>query len=102
MNIDNKHRWFDKYPDLRKSIDKLEDLNKGVRDEVIRGIEELILSYDNQSFDRYERKFPFESSNRWYDKDPYAWLVINSIIYLDEDLITDIILYLKEKLKQPS
>jgi hypothetical protein len=98
MHSTDKKRWFDKYPDLRKSIDKLEDLNKRDRFEIVHGIEDLILNYDNEFFDRFARKFPFESSNRWYDKDPYAWLVINSIIYLDEDLITDIILYLKKKL----
>jgi hypothetical protein len=39
---------------------------------------------------------------RWYDKSPFLWLVINALKYSDDDLITDIILYLKEKLKQPS
>jgi hypothetical protein len=95
---DDNNRWFDKYPNLRKSIDKLEDINKRDRDEIIRGLKDIILKYDDELIDRHAVKFPMTSARRWYDQDLYSWLIINSIQYVDEDLIIDIILYLNEKL----
>jgi hypothetical protein len=98
MYTDDYNRWFDKYPEFRKSINKLKALNKQDKVEIVHGIEDLILKYDNKFFNRYERKFPLESNNIWYDQDLYSWLIINSLRYLDEDLITDIIIYLNEKM----
>jgi hypothetical protein len=96
MSISNKHRWFDKYPDLRESIDKLEYFTKQDRDEIIQGMKDLISNYDNELIANIAIEFPLECKRRWYNTDPYAWLVINSLIYLDEDLITEIIIYLNE------
>ena len=84
--------------DLKKSIDKLKDLNKQDGEEIIHGMKNLILNYDDELMDKHAVEFPMTCRRRWYDKDPYSWLVINSLKYADKDLITDIILYLKEKL----
>jgi hypothetical protein len=98
MHNDYNSRWFDKYPDLRKSIDRLEDYNTVDRNKIIRGIKDIILNYDDELISRNAIEFPMTCARSWYDKDPYTWLVINSLRYLDEDLITDIIIYLNEKM----
>jgi hypothetical protein len=98
MHPDYNCRWFDKYPDLRESIDKLEDFSKRDRDKIIRGLKDVILKYDDELIDKHSVEFPMKCARRWYDQDIYSWLIINSLSYVDEDLITDIILYLKEKL----
>ena len=98
MNANYKNRWYDKYPDLSKSIDELKDLNKLDRDKLILGLKDIILNYDNELFDKYVLEFPTPYGKRWYDKDPFSWLVINVLKYADKDLITDIILYLRENL----
>ena len=59
---------------------------------------DVILNYDNELFEKHVFEFPMTNGRRWYDRDPFSWLVINALKYADEDLITDIILYLKEKL----
>jgi hypothetical protein len=99
MRIDDKNRCFAKYPDLKESIDKLKYLNCQDRNKIIHGMKDLILHHDNELFDKYVIEFPFEYGRRWYDKDPYSWLVINSLKYADENLKADIIIYLHEKLK---
>jgi hypothetical protein len=96
MRVDDNNRWYDKYPDLQKSIEKLKDLDKAERDEIIQGIKDLILNYDEELIANNAMEFPLGCRRRWYDSDPYAWLVINSLQYVDEDLITDIIIYLNE------
>ena len=61
-------------------------------------IKDIIMDYDNELIDRHVLKFPMTYKRRWYDKDPYSWLIINALKYANEDLITDVILYLKGKL----
>ena len=98
MNVYNKNRWYDRYPKLSRSLEGLKDLNKRDRDKLILELKDVILDYDNELFDKHVLEFPMTYRRRWYDKDPFSWLVINALEYADEDLITDIILYLEEKL----
>jgi len=99
MNVNYKNRWYDKYPDLSRSLEELKGLKKQDRDKLIHGLKDIILDYDNELFDKHVLEFPMTYRRRWYDKDPFSWLVINALEYVDEDLITDIILYLEEKLQ---
>ncbi len=57
-------------------------------------MKDLILNCDNELMDKHATEFPMTCTKRWYDQDLYSWLIINSLKYMDEDLITDIILYL--------
>jgi len=98
MNGDENNRWYDKYPDLRKYVDILKSLNNQDRDEIIQSMKEIILNHDEELIDKNAMEFPIICRRRWYDKDPYAWLVVNSLKYAEEDLITDIIIFLHEKL----
>ena len=92
------NRWYDKYPDLRIFIEKLKDIKAKERDTIISEMKGIIESYDDELFDRHVVDYPMTCRRRWYDKDPFSWLVINGLKYANEDLITDIILYLREKL----
>ncbi len=98
MRADDNNRWYDKYPDLRKSIKMLKGLKKRNRDEIIQGMKDLISNRDKELIAKNAIEFPLECKRRWYDTEPYSCLVINSLKYADDDLITDIILYLKEKM----
>ena len=98
MNVDFKNRWYDKYPDLSDRIEKLKDLKKRERDIIMLDIKDIIMDYDNELIDRHVLKFPMTYKRRWYDKDPYSWLIINALKYANEYLISDVILYLKGKL----
>jgi len=96
MDDHYKNRWYDKYPELRKFIDDLKNMEKGERETIILDMQRMIMEYDNELIDRHVHEFPMTYRRRWYDKDPYSWLVINALEYVDDDLLTDIILYLKE------
>jgi hypothetical protein len=100
MSIDVQNRWYDKYPDLRKFIDRLQHLHKMHRDEIVSGIRDLIMEYDEDLLDKHALEFSLEHNRRrWYDRDPYSWLVMNSLKFVNEEAITDIIIFLNEKLK---
>ncbi len=98
MKVGPKNRWYDTFPDLRSLVEELKDLKKQERDKIILGMKDLIMDYDDELIDRYVFKFPMSLRRRWYDISPFSWLVINALEYANKDLITDVILYLKEKL----
>ena len=98
MNEGHNNRWYDRYPDLKVMFDKLQELKKGERDKIILELKDLIAGRDNCLFDKYVFEFSMPLQRRWYDNNPFSWLVISALKYADEALITDIILYLKERL----
>jgi len=98
MDDHYQNRWYDKYPILRKFIGRLKSLEKGERETIILDMQRMVLEYDNELIDRHVYEFPMTYRRRWYDNDPDSWLVINVLKFADENLITDIILYLKERL----
>ena len=98
MHVDSKNRWYDKYSDLRSLLEKLKGLKRRERDKIILDMKDLIIDYDDELIDRYVFEFPIPLRRRWYDKSPFSWLVINVLKYANKDLITDVIIYLKERL----
>jgi len=93
-----KNRWYDSYPKLMKLINKLKGSEKSKRETLILGMKEIIIEHDSELIDKHVQEFPMTYKRRWYDEDPDSWLVINSLKYADDDLLTDIILYLRERL----
>jgi len=91
------NRWYDKYPELSKYIEKLKDLKERKRDKILLQMMQLIIEYDDKLIDKHILDFPI-ACRRWYDKEASSWLVINALKYANEDLINEITLYLKEKL----
>ena len=92
------NRWYDKYPDLAKSIKKLRGLKKHKRHEIIQSISKLITKRYPRLIDKYIMHYSIADNRRCYDSDHYFSLVFNTLKYANEDLINDIILYLKKKL----
>ncbi|MFW6138943.1 MAG: hypothetical protein ACOC7U_07205 [Spirochaetota bacterium] len=95
---ENFLRWYDTYLDLRSYIDRLRDLDKKERERIIDEIYHLITSYDENLIDEHVLSFPMSQRRRWYDKDPYSWMVINGLKYADERLLDKIVDRLRQKL----
>jgi hypothetical protein len=92
-------RWYDKYPELGKLIERLRGVDEDEREAIFDGIKELDKDFDSELIDRHVMEFPMNLRRRWYDRDPYSWLVINALKYAEKPLIQKVIEYLKEKLK---
>ncbi|HUT65089.1 MAG TPA: hypothetical protein VMZ05_02960 [Spirochaetota bacterium] len=92
-------RWYDKHPELKQLLDVLKVSQISELEKVIGGMKELIMEHDPELMDRWVLEFPLTTKRRWYDKDPYSWLVINSLKYADRGLLRGVILYLKGELK---
>jgi len=98
MRNNKRKRWYDSNPRLALLLNLLKNQDKECRDNIINHLKEIITKYDDTLIDRHVVDFPMTEKRRWYDQDPYSWLVINSIKYADKELIKRIISYLTTQL----
>ena len=74
-------RWYDKYPKLAKYLDSFQTMHPKKRDKLVKGILTLINEDDpNTIMEDFVIEFPLDIyRKRWYDDDPYLWLIFNSL-----------------------
>ncbi len=74
-------RWYDKYPKLSKYLDSFKDMHPKSRDRLVKGVLTLISEHDpNTIMEDFVVEFPLDIyRKRWYDDDPYLWLIFNSL-----------------------
>lgn len=82
-------RWYDNYPELKASIEKLKDMPPVKRQNLMTNIMKVINESEYaQIIDEHAISFPLSlSGRRWYDKDPYLWLIINGLKFTDEGFL---------------
>ena len=88
--MNNKNRWYDKYENFAALLNRIKHLRKQDRENILIYIKDLISDIDPKLFDRHVHEFPLSVKRRWYDKDPYSWLIINALKYVDDDAIEKI------------
>ena len=98
MRDNNRKRWYDSNPRLALLLNLLKNQDKDCRDDLINELKDIIIHYDDTLIDRHVVEFPMTEKRRWYDQDPYSWLVINSIKYADKELLSRIIKHLTTRL----
>jgi len=91
-------RWYDKDPELKKWIEKLKHTDEEKRNIILDGIKRLDSNFDSELIDRHVMEFPMEMKRRWYDQNPYCWLIINGLKYANEPLLKKVIVYLQKEL----
>ncbi|MGD9201825.1 MAG: hypothetical protein PVI26_09695 [Chitinispirillia bacterium] len=94
------NRWYDKDKTLRALLDSLKPMKKKQRDEICTAIIELIKENQSELIDEMVMEFPLElHQRRWYDKDPYLWLIFNGLSKASDELLEKVKKYLKKKVK---
>lgn len=91
-------RWYDKYPKLQKRLDSFKTMPSNKRDILIKGIMKIVKD-NNAGFimEDFIMEFPLDiSRKRWYDKDPYLWIIFNGLKYADKKLLDIVTEYLIE------
>ncbi|MFH1760518.1 MAG: hypothetical protein ABIA63_05395 [bacterium] len=93
-------RWYDKHKRLAVFFNKLKEIHPKTRDKISKKILTLIRESENpnlifnKAFD-----FPLDDHNkRWYDNEPYIWLIINGLQYADKKLLKSVTVYLGKEL----
>lgn len=93
-------RWYDQYKELGGYLDLFKGMDAVKRDKMIGDIFSLIKDSDPELISRHVFDFPLEiHRRRWYDQDPYLWLVFNGLKNTDDKLLKKITLLLRDQIK---
>lgn len=95
------NRWYDKRPHLGKRLDALKEIDQKIRDPIVKGVMDLVQQYD-PSLLSYEKAldFPLDfNRRRWYDNDPYLWVMFNILKIADDTLLQSVEDYLGKEIK---
>ena len=88
-------RWYDKHKKLAKLLEGFKGMRKYKRDKLSTGIIDLVKEHDDTLIDNFVMGFPLELyQRRWYDKDPYLWLIFNGLGNADKELLKKVVAYL--------
>ena len=88
----DQQRWYDK-KEIGKYIKAMRYLQPEERDKILLDLKNLISEKNPNIMVDHVMDFQLYR-NRWYDKDPYCWLVINSLQYIDDGLMNQVLAYL--------
>ncbi len=92
-------RWYDRHEKLAKYLDGLKDMDPDIRTHVVRRLLSALRAEHPQlvSADSV-LEFPLDfRRRRWYDKDPYLWLVMNGLSNAPHDFLVKITGILEEE-----
>jgi len=85
-------RWYDKHDGLAEALEVLKVAERKRREDMLEKMKEIITKKDPQFIDKCCEKFPLNPfKRRWYDSDPYLWLIINSLRYTDDETRDEIV-----------
>lgn len=90
-------RWYDRHNKLGEYLDLMTELSPEQRDELVKGIMVIIKRENPDFLTGLVLQFPLDLfRRRWYDKDPYLWLVFNGLEYADDAMVEKVIDYFEE------
>lgn len=96
------NRWYDEHPEIGHKLEAFKDMDLQRKDVLIKGIMAIVRNYD-PSLLTYEKAFDFPFSlkrHRWYDSDPYLWMLFNTLMMADERLLNSVTIYLMKELPE--
>lgn len=92
-------RWYDRYRKLAKHLDGLKEIDPDMRTRIVRRILSLMRTeYPNLVSADSALEFPLDfQRRRWYDKDPYLWLVMNGLSHAPEPFLQKVAVILEQE-----
>ncbi|MCG8572832.1 MAG: hypothetical protein MJB14_22090 [Spirochaetes bacterium] len=94
------NRWYDAYPNFAYHLEKCKYLIESDLEKVMDQIKSIIMDYNADLLEKHVKDFPLDSKKRrWYDKNPYSWMVVNSIKFVDEVTIENITEFIDEHVR---
>ncbi len=90
-------RWYDKYEKLGQQIENLKEMDPEQRDALIKGIMTIIKEKSPELLEDFMLEFPIKiKRRRWYDNDPYLWLLMNGLKNGEDELLLRVADFLEE------
>jgi hypothetical protein len=89
-------RWYDAFPKLSRQFESFKHMHPHTRDKLIADIMGMVKSVKPGLLEEFLMDFPLDlNRRRWYDRDPYLWLMINGLKYAPVDLLRQVEAYLQ-------
>jgi|WetSurMetagenome_2_1015567.scaffolds.fasta_scaffold495650_1 hypothetical protein len=85
-----KNRWYDAHDRLAHVLEWLKELPNGPRNRIVKQVIDLLNGGAPGLLEKYLLEFPLDQERRrWYDRDPFLWLMVNGLRYANPDLLHD-------------
>ncbi len=94
-----KNRWYDKHEDLAKHLEALKTLPKKRLNEILKDLITFARLLHPTLFEEHLLEYPLDMKRRrWYDDDPYLWIVVNGLRFADDEIIKKIVAFFDKQL----
>jgi len=88
-------RWYDAHPEFAKQLELLKTAKRRKRDRTVAHVLEIITSDSPELLEKYLLDFPLDQKKRrWYDQDPYLWLMVNGLEHAKKKLLNKVTAFL--------
>lgn len=90
----NKNRWYDKHEGLANHLESLKYMPKRQYNEILKDLIALARLLHPNLFEEHLMEYPLDlKKRRWYDDDPYLWLVINGLRFAEDEVIDKVVAF---------
>ena len=73
-------RWYDAHEEFAVLLEALKTAKARDRNRTVAGVLEIITADSPELLEKYLLDFPLDQKKRrWYDQDPYLWLMVNGL-----------------------
>jgi hypothetical protein len=94
-----KNRWYDKHEGLANHLEALKILPKRRLNELLKDLITFARLLHPTLFEDHLLEYPLDlKRRRWYDDDPYLWLVVNGLRFTDDDVIGKVVAFFDKQL----
>jgi hypothetical protein len=93
-------RWYDAHEEFAVLLESLKTAKAGNRDRIVAGVLEIITTDAPILLEKYLLDFPLDQKRRrWYDQDPYLWLMVNGLEHAGVKLLQKVTAFMSGKEK---
>ena len=86
-----KNRWYDHHDHLAEAFELLRETHGSKRERYVNKCLELITKQAPDAIEKHHLEFPLEGDRRrWYDVDPYLWIMVNSLEFASHEVRTSV------------
>ena len=94
-----KNRWYDKHEGLANHLEALKILPKRQLNELLKDLIAFARLLHPTLFEDHLFEYPLDlKRRRWYDDDPYLWLVVNGLRFTDDSIIRKVVAFFDKQL----
>jgi hypothetical protein len=93
------NRWYDRHRKLKYYLESLQGVERTLRSKIVKEIMEVVKTCDGSLLDRFAEAYPLAlRKQRWYDQNPYLWILYNGLQYASDEIIAKVIEYFETTL----